>query len=75
MKLYMYYVSQHQGISFDYSYLLVCVAFYFTQEIQISLSIYIPTSGENLQYNNSNNNIILLLLLLYIHFCVTQIII
>jgi hypothetical protein len=38
--------------------------FYFTQEIQISLSIYIPTSGENLQYNtnNKNNNFIIIVI-------------
>jgi hypothetical protein len=45
MNVYMYYVSQHRGISFDYSFLLVWVAFYFTQDIQISLLIYALTSG------------------------------
>jgi len=54
----MYCVGQYQGISFDYSYLLVWVAFYFTQNLLIPLFIYAPTSGvrKSCTFNNSNNN-------------------
>jgi len=80
MYVFMHYVRQHQGISFDYSYLLVWVTFYFTQGTQISLFIYAPMSGVKKVAHLIIVIIItviiaLLLLLLEIPCCVTQIVI
>jgi hypothetical protein len=72
----MYYISQRQGISFDYSYLLIWGVFYFTLGPQISLVfcdpyVFYVRYEKNILYML----LLLLLLLLEVPWCIIYIII